>query len=71
MPGRGIIDIIAKVSMRFLSLWSPATIAAIGGALLSVAGLHMVYPPLAYIVPGVVLLAFALWMAATPRKDQG
>lgn len=71
MPGRAIMRTIANVSIWFLSLWSPATVAAIGGTVLSVAGLHMVYPPLAYIVPGAGLLALAGWMAAPPSKGKG
>jgi hypothetical protein len=54
----------ANGSKRVLSLFSPPTVAALAGAGLSVTGLHMLYPPLAYIVPGVSLLAFAAWWVA-------
>lgn len=57
----------------FFGLWSPPTLALIGGSALSVVGLHMVYPPLAYLAPGMCLLAFAIWWVApaAARRRRG
>lgn len=61
---RAILRTTANGSKRLISLFSPPTVAALAGAGLSVTGLHMVYAPLAYIVPGLSLLAFAAWWVA-------
>ena len=61
---RAILGVIANGSKRFLGFFSPPTVAALLGAALSVMGLHMLYPPLAYLVPGASLLAFAIWYVA-------
>ena len=47
-------------------MFSPSTVAVLAGAALTVIGLHLVYPPLAYIVPGVTLVIGGLWLAGLP-----
>lgn len=63
---RAILGAIANGSTRLLSLFSLPTVAALVGVALSVAGLHMVYAPLAYIVPGAALVGGAVWLALPP-----
>lgn len=54
-----------------MGLFTVPTVAALVGAGLSVWGLHMVYPPLAYIVAGLGCLLAGLWLAlpSRPRGD--
>lgn len=54
-----------------IGLFSIPTVAVLVGAALTVWGLHMVYPPAAYIVPGVLLMLSGLFLAlpARPRGD--
>ena len=54
---------IANGSKRLISLFSPSTVAAFGGLLLTAYGLAGVYEPLAFIVPGACLMVFGLWLA--------
>lgn len=44
-----------------IDLLSLSTVAAFVGVALLIAGLHMIYQPLALIVPGAVLLAGAVY----------
>lgn len=66
--GRAILSIVAYGSKQLIGIFSLPTVAALAGIALSVVGLHMVYPPLAYIVPGLALVAGALWLALPPAK---
>lgn len=52
----------------FLGLFSPSTVTALGGITLLSYGLWSVYEPLAYIVPGLGLTAFGLWLAGMFSK---
>ena len=63
---RVILTSTANGSMRVVGLFSPSTVAVLAGAALTVIGLHLVYPPLAYIVPGVTLVIGGLWLAGLP-----
>lgn len=63
---RGILHAAAHGSKRFIGLWTPPTVAALAGTVLTVMGLHMVYPPLAFIVPGTSLFLAGLWLAGVP-----
>lgn len=69
---RAILSATAHGSTRLLRLFTPATLAALLGAALTAYGLYMVYPPLAFIVPGTALLAFGLWLAGlgVPHRDR-
>lgn len=64
---RGLVcAIIAQAvhgSKQFVSLFSPSTVAALAGVALTAYGLHALYEPLAYIVPGLLLMIFGLWLA--------
>lgn len=62
-PVRAILGTIVKVGTRLIGLFSPPTIAALAGLGLTVYGLHMLYAPLAYLIPGGALTAFGLWLA--------
>lgn len=67
---RGILSAIANGSTRVLSLFTLPTVAAILGAAVLIAGLHMLFPPLAWIVPGAGALAFGVYLALPERKRQ-
>lgn len=54
---RGTIAAIVEVPKQVIDLLTAPTLAVLGGAGLLIWGLHMVYEPLAYIVPGAVLAA--------------
>lgn len=60
---RGILTLTAKVGTRLIGLFDVPTCAALVGIGLTAYGLHMLFPPLAYIVPGAALLTFGLWLA--------
>lgn len=64
---RVILSLVANGSKRLLGLFTLPTVAALVGTALSVWGLHMVYEPLAFIVPGSALVAGALWLALPAR----
>ncbi len=63
-----MLSVIVKGSTRLISSFSLPTVAALVGAALSVWGLHMVYPPLAFVVPGVTLLGFGVWLALPVQR---
>jgi hypothetical protein len=45
---------------------------ALGGFGLVGVGLYMMYPPLAFVVPGAALLTFGLWLAGVlPERRKG
>ncbi|MBE0610081.1 MAG: hypothetical protein IH609_11915 [Dehalococcoidia bacterium] len=46
-----------------LALFDPATLFALAGAAMLVAGLAMIYLPLAFLLPGAALIALGLWLA--------
>lgn len=54
-------------------MFSPPTVAALAGLGLTVYGLHMLYAPLAYLIPGGALTAFGLWLAGAslPHGKRG
>lgn len=58
-----IIRATANTVKRFFALFSPSTVSALVGILLTSYGLLQLYEPLAYIIPGLMLLAFGLWLA--------
>lgn len=66
----GILRAIANGSTRLLGLFTLPTVAALAGSALSVWGLHMVYPPLAFIAPGTALLAGGLWLALPAQRKR-
>ena len=59
---------MVTVMRAILGVLTFPTLAAVVGAVLSVTGLHMVYAPLAFIVPGVALVAGGVWLAL-PRRN--
>ena len=61
-------SIVAYGSKQLRELLSLPTVAALVGVALSVVGLHMLFPPLAYIVPGAALVGFGVWLALPPAK---
>ena len=67
---RGILSAIANGSKRVVSLFSLPTVAALLGAAVLIAGLHMLFPPLAWIVPGAGALAFGVYLALPERKRE-
>lgn len=69
----GILTKAANGSKRLFGLLSAPTLAVLGGAGLLTTGLHMVYEPLAFIVPGLVLVVGGLWLAGVsfPVKREG
>jgi hypothetical protein len=67
---RGILSVIANGSTRFLGLFTLPTVAAILGAVVLIVGLHQLFPPLAYIVPGAGALAFGVYLALPERKRE-
>ena len=67
---RGILSTTANGSKRFGSLFTLPTVAAILGAAVLIAGLHMLFPPLAWIVPGAGALAFGVYLALPERKRE-
>lgn len=60
---RGILTSAANGSRRLIGLFTAPTVAVLSGTGLLTAGLHMVYEPLAFIVPGAVLVMSGLWLA--------
>ena len=54
---------IANGSKRLIGIFSPSTVAALGGLLLTGYGFAGVYEPLAFMVPGALLMMFGLWLA--------
>lgn len=72
MPKRvgAILSKVAYGSKQFLGLLSLPTVAALAGTALSVAGLWMVYPPLALILPGLSLLGGSLWLALPAKRQR-
>lgn len=66
--GATMLSIAAYGSKQLRESLSLPTVAALAGSVLSVVGLHMVYPPLAYIVPGAALLTGGVWMALPQRR---
>ncbi len=70
---RAILKTSANGSKRVLGLFSPPTVAALAGLGLTVYGLHMLYAPLAYLIPGGALTAFGLWLAGAslPHGKRG
>jgi hypothetical protein len=66
---RGTIAAIVQVPKQMIGLLSAPTLAVLGGAGLLIWGLHMIYEPLAYIVPGIALAAFG--SLAALRMAQG
>lgn len=69
--GCAILATIANGSKRLLGLLSPSTVAALAGTALTAYGLHVLYPPLAYIVPGAALTLFGLWLAGATIPGRG
>lgn len=67
---RGILSATANGSKRLIALFTLPTVAALLGAAVLIAGLHMLYPPLAYIVPGAGALAFGVYLALPERKRE-
>lgn len=67
---RGILSATANGSKRLITLFTLPTVAALLGAAVLIAGLHMLYPPLAYIVPGAGVLAFGVYLALPERKRE-
>ena len=61
-------SIVANGSKQLRELLSLPTVAALVGVALSVVGLHMLFPPLAFIVPGVLLVVGALWLALPAKR---
>lgn len=46
-----------------VALFSPSTVAALGGLALLSFGLWGIYQPLAFVIPGAAFTAFGLWLA--------
>lgn len=67
---RGMMRSIANGSKRFIQGFSPPTVAALTGSALTAYGLHMLYAPLAYIVPGIALTWFGLWLAGLSLPER-
>lgn len=67
---RGILSAVAHGSKQLSGLFTLPTVAALLGAAVLIAGLHMLYPPLAYIVPGAGVLAFGVYLALPERKRE-
>jgi hypothetical protein len=63
---RGMLRVTAEASKRFLGLWTPATILALSGLSALGWGLHLMYPPLPYVILGAFGLGFGLWLAGVP-----
>lgn len=59
----GRMQIIAKTGKGFVGLFTPPTLAVLGGAALTAWGLWMIDPALSAITCGVSLTAFGLWLA--------
>lgn len=53
---RAILTATANGSKRLLGLFSPATLAILLGGGLLIWGLYLVYQPLAFLVPGSLML---------------
>ena len=68
---RGILSMTAEVGRRLIGLFTIPTVAALAGSALTVYGLRMIYDPLAYLVPGAVLVLFGLWLAGLPMSKRG
>jgi hypothetical protein len=60
---RAILTAVVHGSKQLIGLLSPSTVAASVGVALTAYGLYGLYEPLAYIVPGLLLTAFGLWLA--------
>lgn len=67
---RAILSATVNGSKRLIALFDLPTVAAILGFALLIMGLHMLYPPLAYIVPGAGFLAAGLYLALPERKGE-
>lgn len=67
---RAILSATVNGSKRLIALFDLPTVAAILGFALLIMGLHMLYPPLAYIVSGAGFLAAGLYLALPERKSE-